>query len=438
MLSLTCFSQAPLVDGVLAIVGEEIVLYSDLMAKEEAARQNGVFSNDSIRCYMLEDLLFEKLLLNQAAVDSVVVEEERVETELERRISYFVQQIGSEEKLEEFYGKSITQLKSEFRVQVREQLLAQKMQAQVTSDLRITPKDVEEFYNTIPEDSLPFINAEVEYAQLVLEVEPSEEALRKVKLRMEGWRKEFLEGKDFCVKAQLYSADPGSRDNCGELGMVPKGVMVPEFDAVALSLRDGDISHVFKTDFGYHIINMIERRGDQYNARHILLQAKVKPADADSTKKELNHIINLVDTDSLTFIEAVNMFSDDEESRSNNGMPSNPASGATNWEVGDLDRNVFYVLDRLQPGELSEPSLITAPDGTKSYVVFKLLSRTEPHRADLIQDYLLLKKAAESGIRKKATEDWISSKLSQTYLKLHPTFADCPLDEIWKSSLSAQ
>jgi peptidyl-prolyl cis-trans isomerase SurA len=425
--------NAPLVDGILAVVGNEVVLYSDLMAKESQARQNGLVSNDSIRCYMMEDLLFEKLLVNQADIDSVVVEEERVEAELDRRIAYFVQQIGSEEKLEEFYGKSITEIRSEFRGQVRDQLLSQMMESKITSNIRITPKDVKRFYDNIPEDSLPFINAEVEYAEIVVEPKPSAMEERNVKLRLQKYRQQILDGeKDFCTLAVLYSADPGSARDCGELGMVPRGVMVPEFDAVALSMKDGDISHVFRTDFGYHLVQMIERRGDQYNARHILLQPTVSTSDIDSTRRELDKLVSRIRNGEVSFEEAVTKYSEDEDSRANSGMPVNPYSGSTKWEMGALDRQVFYVLDKLELGEVSDPGLTSEADGKKVFRIFKLVSESEPHKADVITDYLLIKRAAENKKKQELINDWVTNRTASTYIRVVPGYQTCPFNGPWK------
>lgn len=426
--------DAPLVDGVMAVVGNEIVLYSELMAKEEQVRQNGLLTNDSIRCYLLQDLLFEKLLVNQADIDSVMVEDDRVEAELDRRIAYFVQQIGSEEKLEEFYGKSLAEIRAEFRGQVRDQLLSQKMESQITSTIRITPKDVRRFYDQIPVDSLPFINAEVEYAQIILEPKASEEEERRVKKKLQQYRDQILnEEKDFCTLAVLYSADPGSAANCGELGMVPRGVMVPEFDAVALSMKDGDISHVFRTDFGYHIIQMIERRGDQFNARHILLQPSVARADIDSTRVKLERIVGDIRSGKGTFEEAVIKYSEDESSRANNGMPVNPYSGGTKWEIGSLEKKAFFVLDKLEVGEISDPEVITREDGKKIFRVFKLISESEPHKADIITDYLLLKQAAENKKKQKMIKDWVKEKRKTTFIRLSPSFQGCPFSSPWNT-----
>lgn len=425
--------KGPLVDGVMAVVGNEIVLFSELMSKEAQARQNGLVTNDSMRCYMMEDLLFEKLLVNQAQIDSVVVEEERVEAELDRRIAYFIQQIGSEQKLEEFYGKSIAEIRAEFRDQVRDQLLSQMMEGQITSNVRITPKDVKRFYNSIPEDSLPFINAEVEYGQIVVKPKPSEQEERRVKRRLQDYRRQIMDGeKDFCTLAILYSADPGSAADCGELGMVPRGVMVPEFDAVALSMKDGDLSHVFRTDFGYHLIQMIERRGDQYNARHILLQPKVSANDIDSTRRELELLTTRIRANGLSFEEAVTDFSEDDDSRSNSGLPINPRSGSTKWEIGSLDRQVFYVLDKLEVGEVSEPTMMSEPDGSSVFRIFKLISESEPHKADVITDYLLIRGAAENKKKQEMITDWIRDKISSTFIRLIPEYQTCPFGSPWR------
>jgi parvulin-like peptidyl-prolyl isomerase len=223
--------------------GGRIILYSELASRMEQARQQGILVTDSLACGELEDLLYQQLLLEQARIDSVVPDANQVDAELERRIGYFEQQIGGREKLEKFYGKSVTEIKADFRDQVQDQLLVQQMQQKVTGEVRVTPKEVERFYKDIREDSLPFINAGVEFAKVTAMARPTEEEERRVKLRLEGYRESIVKGeKDFCTVAVLYSEDPGSASSCGELGMVPQGgMMVPEFDAVALSLKDGEM-----------------------------------------------------------------------------------------------------------------------------------------------------------------------------------------------------
>lgn len=436
-----CMAQAPVqlpapagkyIDGVIGNVAGRIILYSDLAGRLEQARQGGEAVTDSLACNEFEDLLYQQLLLEQARIDSVVPDEHQIGAELDRRISYFEQQIGGREKLEKFYGKSVTEIKADFHDQVADQLLSQQMQQKITGDARVTPKQVEKFFHDIPRDSLPFINAGVEYARIAVYARPTDDEDRRVKLKLEEYREAIVTGKkDFCTVAILYSEDPGSAAQCGELGMVPLGVMVPEFDAVAMSLKDGEISPVFKTKYGYHIMEMIERKGEQYNARHILLIPKTSTADLQAAKDRLDSLITLDRDGKLDFSKAASDYNDDEDTKGSNGVVMEPASNSPHWAIGDLDQKTFLVLDKLQVGQISQPQAIDDPSGNHGYRVFRLLKRTEPHRMNLTTDYPLVQQAAEAKIRQHNVDDWVKDKLRDTYVNIIPAYRGCKFDHPW-------
>jgi peptidyl-prolyl cis-trans isomerase SurA len=420
------------IDGVIGNVAGRIILYSDLAGRLEQARQNGEKVTDSLACNEFEDLLYQQLLLEQARIDSVVPDENQITAELDRRISYFEQQIGGREKLEKFYGKSVTEIKADFHDQVADQMLSQQMQQKITGDVRVTPKQVEKFYQDIPKDSLPFINAGVEFARIAVYAKPTDAEDRRVKLKLEEYRDAIVSGKkDFCTVAILYSEDPGSAAQCGELGMVPLGVMAPEFDAVAMSLKDGEISPVFKTKFGYHIMEMIERKGEQYNARHILLIPKTSPEDLQSAKNRLDSLMTLVRDGKLDFSKAASDANDDEDTKGTNGVVLEPTTNSPHWAIGDLDQKTFLVLDKLQVGQISQPQAFDAPNGTHGYRVFRLLKRTEPHRMNLTEDYPLVQQAAEGKLRQGNVDEWVKVKLKDTYVNIIPAYRGCKFDHPW-------
>lgn len=424
--------QGLLIDRIIAVVGTEIVLFSDLQARLDQARQAGMRITDDLTCEEFEDLLYEKLLLDQARLDSVTVDDGQVEAELDRRVRYFVSQLGSEQKLEEFYGKTITEIKADFREQVKDQLLVQTMQQQVTADVRVTPRDVERFFKKIPEDSVPFINAEVEYAQILRIPKASEEEDRRVRRRLEEFREAVVSGeKEFCTLAVLYSEDPGSAANCGELGLVPTGVMVPEFDAVAMSLKEGEVSQVFSTQFGYHFMQLIDRRGEQYNARHILMRPQIGSEDLNNERRFLDSIATGVRAGTIEFAKAATEHSDDEDSRGTNGLVIEPNSNSARWPMGALDQQTFFVVDKLTPGDISQPQLITMPDGSKAYRIIRLIVRTEPHRAELKRDYRIIQQAAEADVRAKAVQKWTREKVASTYVKLYEAYHTCSFQHGW-------
>ncbi|HRH37027.1 MAG TPA: peptidylprolyl isomerase [Flavobacteriales bacterium] len=429
--TVACAQQPLLIDQIIAVVGREAILYSEMVSKVESIKSNDPDAGD-VSCRVIEDLLYEKLLLEQANLDSVTVEDAQVETELDRRLNYFQQQIGGVTELEKFYGKTIAEIKADFRKQVRDQLLVRQMQDKVASNIVMTPREVKRFFERIPEDSVPLIGAEVEYSLLLRVPKPSEDEDRRVRRKMEEFREAVAKGdKDFCTVAILYSEDPGSAKECGQLGLVPMGVMVPEFDAVAMSLKEGEVSQVFKTQFGWHFMQMVERRGEQYNARHVLMRPQVSALDLQKQKVFLDSLRTVINAGALSFGKACLDYSDDEESRGLNGQMIEPSGNSPRWAISDLDQQTFFVLDKLKPGELSEPQLQVLRDGSKAYRMLKLVVRTEPHRASLRTDYRLMQQAAEGEKRSQAVDKWVRTHIAGTYVKVDEQFRGCPFTHPW-------
>ncbi|MCC6541167.1 MAG: peptidylprolyl isomerase [Flavobacteriales bacterium] len=424
--------QGTLIDRIIAVVGREAILYSELTVRTEQARQGGAALGPAAVCGEFEDLLYEKLLLEQAAIDSVVVDAGQVDAELDRRIRYFSAQLGGDQKLEKFYGKSITEIRAEFREQVEDQLLVQNMQQRITADVRVTPRDVQRFYNSIPADSVPLINAEVEYAQILRQPKPEEEEERRVRRRIEEFRESVRKGeKDICTIAILYSEDPGSAKECGELGLVPLGTMVPEFDAVAMSLKEGEVSQVFKTQFGYHFMQMVERRGEYYNARHVLMRPQVGNPELLKERTVLDSLALVIRDGGLRFYDAATRYSEDTESKDLGGVLIEPNSNSTRWDMSALDQQTFFVLDKLKPGEVSEPQLLVMPDGTKAYRLLQLISHTPPHRANMKEDYRMIQQAAEGKMRAAAVDEWVGNRLEGTYVRLNEDYRQCRFMHDW-------
>ncbi|MDZ7846801.1 MAG: peptidylprolyl isomerase [Owenweeksia sp.] len=317
---------------------------------------------DASRCQIFEDKLFEKLLLHQAGIDSVTVSDEEVSLTIDRRIGVFVQQIGSRQKLEQYYGKTIIEIKSEMEPFVKDQMIAQRMLQQVTADVETTPSEVRNFFNSMPEDSLPLINAQVEYAQIVKYPKPSEAAIQEAKDRLNDLKTRVIEeGSSFSTMAVLYSEDPGSSRNGGKYEGIQRGQFVKEFEAVAFNLKEGEISDPFKSEYGYHIVQLLKRRGEELDLRHILIKPKISAENLDQTKTELDSIRQLILRGEATFEEMAEKFSDDEQSRLNAGLVMNPNTGDSRWETGQLDKSIFYTLEGMEEGEISEPDLFRTP-----------------------------------------------------------------------------
>lgn len=423
------------IDRVIAVVADEIILQSDLENQyTQYARANKNVGKNA-RCIVFEELLYQKLLLHQAEVDSIEVKEEQVKSEINRRIQYFVNQVGGEEELVKFFGKSIPEIKAEFHDLVKDQLLSQQMQAKITENVKVTPKEVRQFYNGIPKDSLPFINAEVEVAHIVIEPEINEDEKKRVKEKLAGFRKRILKGEDFGTLAYLYSEDPGSAKKNGELGFMKRGMLVPEFAAAGFSLEPGQVSEIVETKYGFHIIQMIERKGQQANMRHILLKPKVLPQDLLKSKTKLDSIYKLIkEVDTVTFEKMVMKFSDDKDTKMNQGKLVNPAMGTSRFEMdmlSQVDPTMFFVLDKMKPGDISEPVLYQKPDGTKAYRLVKLVLATEPHRANLKDDYQRIQNVATAEKEKKQVEEWIQKRIRSNYIKINDDFVDCEFQHNW-------
>lgn len=419
------------IDGIVAVIGNEIILESDIRSQISSLKEQYRISNPD-KCEILENLLMDKLMLHQARLDSVEVKEAQIQSELDRRFRYFISQLGSEQKMEEFYGKSIVELKDEFHDQLRDQMMVQQVQATITEDINVTPADVERFFKEIPVDSLPLIGSQVEVSQIVRYPEDNAAETTRIIERLEKFKKEVKEGKDFAVLASLYSEDPGSAINGGDLGMQEKGTFVPEFDAVAFSLNDGEVSKVFKTQFGYHLMQMIERRGEKYNARHILLKPKVRTEDLQLAKQKLDSIRNLIEIDSLSFEKAAVRFSMDEDTKNNGGILVNQQSGSPRFDMSDLDPQITFTINKLEVGEISEPVLLTDANGRQGYRIIRINTRTQPHRANLREDYSVIQEAASSGLRQQALEQWVSKRITSTFVRLQDEWGTCPLKYNWK------
>lgn len=424
------FAQGAVIDQVEAVVGGEIVLMSELEEQKEQFRQQRVPFD---KCAAAEQTLVSKLFLQRAKVDSLEVSPDQVEGEMDRRLRYFMQQFGSVERLEEFYDKKLVEIKSEFRKSLKDQLLIQQMQGQVSQSVIITPEDIAAYFETIPKDSLPLINAEVKVSHIVMYPPLDPEQVKSVKDRLKQYKQQAESGdREFSTLAILYSEDPGSATKGGELGMVSKGSMVAEFDAVALSLKNGEVSDVFKTQFGYHIIQMIERRGESYNARHILLKPGVSVDALSKVEQTLDSVATLIESGTMTFEAAAEKFSHDEDTKGSGGQIINPATGAAAFSMTEIEPQLFLSIDNLKEDEISNPVVYTNASQKKGYRLVQLNSRTEPHKANLVDDYQIIQNVAFENLKQKEIDKWIKANLKKTYIKLNQDLSDCEFRFNWE------
>lgn len=427
------FAQPQILDKVIAIVGKNPLLLSEVEANLVQQKEKEAITATS-RCKTFEDLLFQKLLLSQADRDSIVVTDTEVDGELSRRISYYVGMLGSEEKFEEFYGKRISVFKDELRDDVKNQLLAQKMQQKITGEMKLTPSEVRSFYNTLPLDSLPLVNSELEIAHIVRKAPISDEAKTAAREQLETFRQRVTKGESMAVLAALYSEDPGSAKNGGRYESVMRGQMVPEFEAVAFRLKTGEVSEIFETPYGFHFIQLVARKGESVDVRHILIAPKISQLDVLRAKHDLDSIQKLISDGSLKFADAALKFSDDKETKQNGGVIINPAVASSKWEIDELgqtDQNLVFILDKMQVGEVSPVMQYVGPDAKQAWRIIQLKSRTEPHKANMKDDYIRLLNMATFEKQKKAIADWIGKKSKTTYIKIDNDYKTCKLEYNW-------
>jgi len=407
------FAQNKNLDKIIAIVGENIILHSDLdIAVQDNKRQNPDLPADA-DCNILEQMLGQKILSAQAARDSIIVSDEEVEGNIDNRIRYFISMYGSEEKLEEVSGKTIYQLKDEYRPVFKEQMTAQRMQQQIMAEVLITPQEVKTFFNTIQ----PEISKEVrEYA-------------RK---KLVDVRKDIVDGtSDFEMMAGIYSEDPGSRDKGGELGPMRREELVPEFASAAFRLQKGEISDIVRTKFGYHIIQMINRQGEIAQLRHILIKPQVTNVDLKLASKKADSIRAELMAKKLTFAQAVSEFSNDEQTKYTGGMIGNPTTGALNLQMDELDAAAAVSIQDLDIGGYSQAKAYQTPSGEKAVRILYLKSRTEPHKANLDDDYHKIKQVALQEKQNKYLMNWLEQRIPAFYVRIDDEYAKCPSVSKW-------
>jgi len=420
-----------IVDQVMAVVGGNIILRSDIEKQYYQAVAQGEQRSNQLRCIIFDQLLLQKLMINQASLDSLIVTDAQVDDELDKRMRYYIRQIGSEQKLEEYFHTTIVQLKAELRDAIKEQIIVQQMQGKITKDITSTPNDVREYFNSIHPDSIPYIDAEMEVAQIVRKPPVSAEEKKAVRARMEDFRKAIMEGGDFSVYAALYSDDKTTAKKGGELDFFERGMMVPEFEAIAFNLKPGEVSQIVETKFGFHILQLIERRGEQINVRHILLQPQISDADLERSVQFLDSIRTKIVLGTMTFDEAAEKFSDDEETRYNGGLLLNPENGTTHLSPDKMDRLLFFQVDTMSIGTVSQPLLMQTQEGKAAYRLVIVKSKSKPHVANLKDDYQKIQEVALSEKQNKAMSDWIEKKSKSTYIQINDTMNNCAELKHW-------
>ncbi len=438
LLIVCCFSfglkAQKLVDKVIAQVGSEYILLSDVEKQFSYLQETEGILDEQERCSILEGLMAQKIMVDQAKLDSILVLDSEVEQQLDFRIESILRQMnGDLEFFEEYYGQTVPEVKEWMRVDMQEMLLAERMRGSLFQGINITPSETRAFFNDIPADSLPYFNAEVEVAEIVLVPQVNEVEKNKAFEESMAVYKELTENEgDFAALAKKFSDDPGSKRIGGDLGWQSRGTFVPEFDAVAYTLKKGELSEPFESPFGYHIVELLDRRGNSVHTRHILFKPELTFDDIQKSKEELARIREEIALDSITFQDAIKKYSSkDEESYNNNGRLTNPKDGTTFFETADLPPDIYFEIEGIDIGGVTEPIEYQSPRGETQFRIIKLLSRTRPHRANLDQDYAKIQFYAKENKKNEYFGKWVQEKASKKYVQLDQRFQTCPNLATW-------
>ena len=420
--------QNPLIDKIVGKVDNHIILLSDIEFAYLDLASRGALAGDDPKCIVFRNLVTSKLLLAIAEIDSVEVGEDQVDGELNNRMQYFINQSGGDvEALEEYYGKTLEQIQAEMREDMRDQMIAQKMRQTISDEVTITPSEVKKFFARIPQDSLPFFSEEVQVAQIVKIAKIGKEQQEAVEKQLLDIRQSVLDGADFGTMAEMYSMDPGSARTGGILpGWYRRGQLAPEYEATVFKLKIGEISEPVKTDFGFHIIKVIERRGNEFRTGHILITPNSSDLDIEETIKELDSVRTLVKEGNMDFEKLAKDISDDKMSAPSGGFFLNN-KGGTNIAVDQLDPTVYFTLDTMQVGDITPPIPFRMAQGQEAVRIMYYKSKTAPHQANLKEDWQKIQEAALNEKKTKAEIDWVRESFGKVYIYVDDEFKRCKL-----------
>lgn len=413
-------AQKNVVDKIVAIVGEEIILKSDIEnAYLQEQGQGLVSSSSDYKTELLEKQLIQKLLLAQAQIDSISVTEEQVENAVANRIEYFISNIGSQERLEAYFGKSLEEIKDDMRGPLRELLITEQMQQKIVEKIRITPSEVRNYFKRLPKDSLPEMPDRYELQQIVLRPRISDAEKERIRERLREYRDQILKGeKTFNTLAVLYSEDPGSATRGGELGYIPRNQLDPVFAEAAFNLKPGKISKIVESEFGFHIIQLIDRQGEKINVRHILLQPKIAEEEKEEALHRLDTIRQYINEDKMTFEEAAMYFSSDKQTRNNGGLVADPQTGESRIARANIPGEMAKEINNLKVGEVSMPFVTHSERGLEEYKIVKIKEFYPRHRANLEDDWQNFELMLTNEKQMDKLEKWVKEKQANTYIHI--------------------
>lgn len=424
-------------DKVVAVIGSSVILQSEIDMQYAQYLSQGNPDNPDVKCQILQGLISQKILGQQAIIDSITVTEDDVDNEIDRRMRSSIARAGGQERLEQFLNRSLIQYKDEIRPDIKEMLIANKMQSKITENVSVTPLEVKRYFEAIPKDSLPFFNTEVEIGEVVVYPKMNRQEKEAFRDKAEALRLRVKGGEDFATLARLYSQDPGSAREGGDLGFMDRGSLVKEFAAAAFKLKPGELSQVVETEFGFHVLQLVERRGDQVNVRHILIKTEPVPASLERAKAHIDSVYQNVIKKTVDFGTAASLYSDNNDTKYNGGMmlnAENVQSRTTFIPTDKLDPSIFLTVDTMKVGTISEPALFTGADGRQGYRILLLKSKTGPHQANLEQDYPKIKEVAFEDKTNRTISEWFEKRRKITYIKIDSEFQTCSGISNWTTA----
>ncbi len=426
-LAFATFAQDTIiVDKIVARVGDDIILQSDVEQQYIQMLTQRMVTDKNSKCDILENLLFHKLLVNQADIDSIYVTDDEVKGEVAMRIDMFVEQANGIHELENYLGKSIHDIKEGLIDMMKEQLRAQKVQMSLSEGIKITPSEVNEFYANLNKDSLPIVDETIELQVITLKPEITKEQEQYTIDKMKGWKKLIEDGdKHFETVALVYSNDESTAGNGGQLPFMARGELVPEYAAAAFKLKEGELSEIVKTDFGFHLIRLDERKGERVKTSHVLISPKTSPRARKTSKKRLDSVLAVIKIDSISFEKAALKFSDDDDTRKNGGLYFNPMTGSAQISISMLPKEISRKITKVEIGEVSEVIETRDELGNITYNIYKIKSRTKSHIASVSSDYQLIHNMALEKKKMEVLDNWIREKQKTTYISIDEKYQNC-------------
>ena len=426
----TASAQDNVIDEVVWVVGDEAILKSDVENERLQSQYEGRRFDGDPYCVIPEQLAVQKLFLHQAEIDSVIVTDREVLQQVERQIAFLTDQIGSKERMEEYYHKTMTQIREMIRDNMREGETVRRMQEKIVGDIKLTPSEVRNYFNKLPQDSIPSVPTQVEVQIITREPKVKKEEIERVKRTLREYTENIYKGESFGMYARLYSEDPGSSRHGGEYGFMGRGELTPEFANVVFNLTDPKkISKVFKTEYGYHIAQLIEKRGDRISYRHILIKPKVDQDDIDASLLKLDTLATDIRKGKVTFDEAATWVSQDKDTRNNHGLLANPQTSTSRFEMQELagliSQDVAKVVENMEIGEVSKPFHMITAKGKEVCAIVKLKNRIDAHKATITEDYQRLKSIVTAKRSEEKIQKWILEKQKKTYVRINPNWANC-------------